>query len=454
MAKKDYAPGLPNKTNYGDLSKLSPKEIVTLLIQEHNAKRAGKHYDVRIGSPETDLLSWATKKSLPKPGEPPIALYPQPLHRWSYKDFEGNISEGYGAGVVKKFLESKILIRDVKPDSITFSTAEERYPTRYALIKPKTYKNWLLLNTTPTEKVPYDKIHFNSVEPQDAEKVIAALDPNSTVTAKLDGAAILGQLSNKGIELTSYRTSKVTGNPIIHTERVFGGESPKTEIPKKYQNSILRGELYGAKGKKAIPAHSLGGLLNSSISKSLANQKERGIDLKTMLFDINRLKNKSTAEMPYSERKEILKDIIKYLPNDKFHLPEEAKTPEEAMKLYKAIQSGSYPLTSEGVVIHHEEPGKKPTKVKFTDEHDVHITGFFEGEGRLAKKGVGGFTYSVKPGGPTVGKVGTGFSDELRKDMMANPNDYLGRVAKIRSQGQHESQAFRAPSLISLHEDY
>jgi hypothetical protein len=42
----------------------------------------------------------------------------------------------------------------------------------------------------------------------------------------------------------------------------------------------------------------------------------------------------------------------------------------------------------------------------------------------------------------------------MRAHAFANPQDYVGRVARIRAQEQHPSGAFRMPALIALHEDY
>jgi len=60
----------------------------------------------------------------------------------------------------------------------------------------------------------------------------------------------------------------------------------------------------------------------------------------------------------------------------------------------------------------------------------------------------------LKPGGDPVGKVGTGFSSEVRKQMMESPDDFIGRVARIRAQEQFPSGAYRAPAFLALHEDY
>lgn len=448
---KDYAPGLPSKTHFGDPHSLKPGSVVDFIVQQHKAERAGTHFDVRFGTPDTGLFSWATRKELPKPGER-IALFQQPLHRHEYKEFEGEIAEGYGKGHVSKHDEGKLLITRVSTNAIHFTKAHKKNPERFVLRRPNVGdKRWLLMNTTPTEPIPYEKLHYSKISPDDAEKVLQQLPQGSSVQAKIDGAASLTKFQKGRVEIASYRAAKETGHPIIHTERVLGG-TLGVDYPKELEGTVVRGELYGVRGGKAIPPQELGGILNSSVTKALKTQQDRGIALKNMVFDIQRLGGKLVTSLPYERRMELVKKVMSHLPGETFHTPDQATTAEEAVALFKKIRSGEHPLTQEGVVIHH--PGKKPSKIKFTEEHDVYVTGVFPGEGKLKGKGVGGFTYSLKPGGKTVGKVGTGFSEELRRDMHSSPEDFIGRVAKVRAQEKLPSGALRAPALLSFHEDY
>lgn len=448
----DFAPGLPKKSVRGDPRKLRAGQQVDLIIQQHDAERAGRHYDVRFGTKKTGLFSWATKKEIPRPKER-IALFQQPLHRHEYKDFEGVIPEGYGKGSVRKTEVGKLLISKVEPDTIHFTKIHKKTPERFVLVRPREEGDtrWLLVNTTPTEPVPYEKQTYRSVAPEKAEEILSNLQPGTSVQAKIDGAASLVKLLDDRLEVMSYRVAKTTGHPIIHTERLFAGKPVKVKIPKELRGTLLRGELYGLKDKKAIPPQELGGLLNSSVMKSIEDQKKRGIKLKNMVFDIEQHGKKDVRDLPYVERRELIEEVLKHLPKAKFHPPEEATTSEEALKIWKAIKSGKNPFTHEGIVVH--PPTGKPTKIKLTGEYDVHITGFFPGEGKH-KDAIGGFTYSHEPGGKTVGRVGTGFSDKTRREMAKNPEEYIGRVARVQAQEKLPSGALRAPTLLALHEDY
>lgn len=451
---KEAAPavGIPDREQYGDLGKLQAGQMLDWAVQHHLAQRAGPHYDVRLGTPETGLYSWAARKGLPAPGQKHLAVQ-QPLHEHSYGSFEGKIPSGYGAGEVKRHDLGRILLTKVAPNEIHFTTAHQRYPERY-LLKQTKDKNWLLINTTPTQPIPFTKERYTSVSPEQVEPILDKLKPGSSVQAKIDGAATLTKLLNKHFDVVSYRASKVTGGPITHTERVFGGR-PEVNLPPEMRGSVLRGETYGVNpAGKSIPPQELGGLLNSAVEKSLNQQQERGTDLKNLLFNIQQYGKTPVPETtPYAERMEMLKRIMPHLPAGKFELPPEAKTPEEAKALWQRVQSGQHPLTQEGVVIH--PPTGRPMKAKLMDEHDVHLREMFPATPGSKYEGnaVGGFRYSHEPTGPIVGEVGTGISDALRRDMFQSPEAYVGRVAKVKAQEKLPSGALRAPVLLAMHED-
>lgn len=67
-------------------------------------------------------------------------------------------------------------------------------------------------------------------------------------------------------------------------------------------------------------------------------------------------------------------------------------------------------------------------KVKKMDTLDLEIIGFEEGEGRLAGT-LGAILVRYKNG--NVVKVGSGFSDQLRKEIWQNRNSHLGTICEI-----------------------
>ncbi len=484
MTIKQAARGVPDPRFYGDPSKLGVGKLVDLFVQRHKAQRAGEHFDYRIGTPVTGLLSWSTKPTrLPAPGEKRFVRQ-QPVHAHRYGMFQGTIGSGYGKGEVRRERRGKVLVTKATPDKIEYTMATTGIPERFVLMRPEKWgeREWLLINVTPKASVPYEKVRYRKLLPEEVEPYIDQMQAGTSVQAKLDGAASLIKLMRGGAEVLSYRVSKRTGHPIVHTERMFGGR-PKLDIPRKYEGTVLKGELYAqpngngrvptgaddrrtvlpdidrvagasVEGERPVGPQALGGILNATIEHSLEKQKKRGLGVRSMIYDIQQLgKRKIDPETTtYAERRKLLEEVMPFLPADKFHISEEATNPEDAKALWRDVIEGRHPLTHEGIVIH--PPTGRPFKAKPVEESDVHITDIFPGKHKYEGTAAGGFGYSLVPGGPRVGEVGTGLSDELRRQLYKDQDAFIGRVARIRSQEQHPSGAWRAPSLIALHEDY
>lgn len=448
------AVGLPNPERYGDTSKLPIKQLLDYVVQRHEAERAKLHYDLRLGNKDLGMLSWAVRKGMPTPGGKHLAVE-QPVHSHDYKDFQGRIESGYGKGDVSTHDKGEVLVTKAGPNNVSFTVAHKGVPERYVLTRTgygRDGRGWLLMNVTPTKPVDAEKKRYVPVSPEKAESIIQNLQPGESVSPKVDGAANLYKLLKDKIEVVSFRTSKKTGGPIIHTERagLYPTEYQKP-LPKELEGTTLRGELYGLnKDNRAIPPQELGGLLNSSIANSLRQQQTKGIDLKTMLYDIDN-RGKQKVDAPYLDRHKMLSDLMSYLPKDRFHVADQATTPQAGMNLWNQVKSHNHPLSQEGVVINR--PNKDPMKAKLFDDFDVVIRNIFPGEGKYKNLGAGGFEYSHTPEGPISGKVGTGFVDDVRKNMWANPNNYIGRTAKVTSQEKLPSGALRAPAFWALHED-
>lgn len=445
--------GIPDKLDFGALSALeSGSFLATFVLQKHLAERAGKHYDIRIGTPETGLLSWASRKGIPeKPGEKRL-LIQQPLHEYSYKDFSGEIKEGYGKGKVETELGT-VLINKVENNKLIFTRADLREPQRFALIHvPKYGKDkWLLINITPNKPHGIDKSYYKSISMAEAREIIKNLKPHSTVSAKLDGARSLIKLSDDLIEIYSQRTS-TSGKPIIYTEKVFEG-LPEVNIPDSLKDAVLVGELIGIRPDgTAIPSNELSGLLNSTLERAIKEKRKKDIEFIIFLFDIARKKGLDLNKLLPDEKIKLLYEIRDQLPdNIKKYLKviDVAYDSREGEKLLNEIVKNMHSLTREGIIIATPEA---TYKAKVTPEFDVYIRAIFLGKGKYFNKGAGGFYYSLTPDGPIVGKVGTGFDDNMRKDMWLYPENYIGRKARVRATEMYPSGALRHPSFISLHE--
>ena len=449
MPDAENIPGIPDRSDYGDLSRLTTPQLVDYFLQRHQTVRNPKrpHYDLRLGTPETDLYSWAVPGAkLPGPGERTLAPMTS-LHAHSYGAFHGPIHSRYGQGWVDLADKGKAYVTAATPNKVNFTVAHKKIPTRYSLIRIGTGKDkrdWLLIGR------PVGKQDVPGVGEKPVIKVVKDKDlPNAMaeahhIQAKLDGASTVIDIDEQGRpEAYSVRKS-VTGDPIVHTERL--GLS-NLKIP-SLKGTTFRGEAYGMSGEtgKAIPFQQTSGLLNASIAKSIADQKAKNIQMRVAPFEMLRFKGQPVDK---AQQDELLKTLSKKLPSS-FKLPAEAKTPDAKQQLLSDIRAGKVPTTDEGIVLYGD---KGPTgKYVIRPDATVYFKGLFPGEGKR-KNTAGGILASLKPDADATLRIGTGFSDEELADMIANQKDYMKRPVRIEHKGQFGSGLFRAPSFRGFETD-
>jgi len=178
-----------------------------------------------------------------------------------------------------------------------------------------------------------------------------------------------------------------------------------------------------------------------------------------MVYDIQQLGQQpidwhSTSRQ---DRRAMIERVLKQLHEhlqmpERVHISPAATSGDQARQLWQQLQQQRHPLSQEGAIFWPQSG--IPSKSKFLEEHDVHVQNVFPGAGGLTGRGAGGFEYALQPNGPTVGRVGTGFDLETRRQMHEDPQAFQGRVARIRAPQQFSSGAYRAPAFLAWHEDY
>lgn len=432
------AKGIKDRRNYGDLSSLRTDIPITLVRQAHNSHVAGKHVDLRMGT-TGGMFSWALPKDLPTaPGEKKLAI-PQPLHDWSYNDFEGTIGKGYGSGTVKKLEKSDVVILENRPDRITFTRGDSRHPLVYTMFPTKN-GNWLVMlrgEDVPLTVKTYTKEHFRSMP---LDRIADVMDEKAYATPKLDGAGALASIGKHGVRVFGIRPDK-DGNPIEYTDHIGGLRG--IPIPPNLVGTTLRGEVVATRDGKVLPPQELSGFLNSILVKAAARRVKEGTYLRMALTAIVRPDGDD-----YDRRK--VSEIVARLALPQFmDIPKYDR--DAAMKAIEAMRKGKHPLTNEGLVVQQE--GQRPVKMKLTDDSDVVVRNIFPAVTKDGSRRAGGFEYSLPDSDKVVGRVGTGFDHALLKDMLDNPGNYIGRTARIQHFGQYDSGAHRAPRFISMKED-
>jgi hypothetical protein len=440
------AVGIPDRARFVSPPETSDPKIWQFTRHAHEAERAGKHYDLRLGDPKTGLTyNWAGKK-WPEPGKGTYVVM-QPTHDYDYLTFEGEIPSGYGKGWVEIDRKEPTEVVSSRPDRVEFNLYKGRTPEQYVLRQAEDTK-WVLHNTTPTRQTNPWKNYVPDFRPKYREgntERINFADGNEILQAKIDGAhAIYAIRKGKPMKAFSYRISKASPTGLIeHTYKIPGWD--RNVAPAELDGTVLRGELYARDRKgKALKEKDIGAILNTSTLKSRQKQKQIG-GLQTAAFDVVRYRGKDVTNLPYEKRLGMVKDVVSKVPG--LHLPPMAETPREKQKLIQKIRAGKEKLTREGAVA-WDLKKNKTTKLKFRPDYDVYVRGVVPS---THPGWAGAVEYSLTPKGPVVGTMGSGFTHAQRKAMLKNPKKYVGRVARVKAHEQFESGALRVPVFKGWH---
>jgi DNA ligase D-like protein (predicted 3'-phosphoesterase) len=114
------------------------------VIQEHDADKAGLHFDLRLQNDQGTLSSWALPKHrLPNKGERLLAKQTEE-HPIDYAKFHDTISKGeYGAGKVKIVSKSETY----KPIEWTKSTIKFEIPEGKFTLRRMSGKSWIIMRS-------------------------------------------------------------------------------------------------------------------------------------------------------------------------------------------------------------------------------------------------------------------------------------------------------------------
>lgn len=433
------AKGIPDRSSTGDVTTLPLYTPLEFVRQLHKAKRAGLHEDFRIGN-AGGMYSFALRKGLPtEPGQRRLAVT-QPLHNYSYNNFEGKIGKGYGEGVVKRIDKGEIVLLDKTPNKLTFTRGDRRNSPIYTMIKTKN-GNWITIlqkEDQPPEIAKYEKQHFKGIP---LSQVADEMDRGAIATPKIDGGGSIATVKPHSLEVYSIRRDK-DGSLIRYTDHIGnlrGLNNPKDTVGKSF-----RAEIFAEQNGKVLPPYELGALLNSTLVNAIRKKRSAGIKLKLAALATLKGKNENYLD------KDALERLTEKLALPNVFVPPVYRTSGEALQALQQMRSGEHPLTEEGLVLVNKNG--TPLKAKITNDADVVIRNIFPAVTKGTPR-AGGFEYSLPGSNKVVGRTGTGFNHKTLVDMLNNPDSYIGQLAKIKTRGQFKSGAYRAPSFISLRVD-
>lgn len=429
---------------------------LTFVVQKHAARRL--HFDFRL---ELDgvLLSWAVPKGPSTiAGEKRLAVMTED-HPIEYGKFQGTIAKGnYGAGKVEIWDHGTYLpdggeseMRSGLEDGkISFTLEGDKLKGSYALVKMKgrqnkdeNANNWLLIkHGEDYEYNSQSKTKSKSSMSEKQSKSLPQFKPMLCTLAKepfdkigfiyepkFDGIRMLAYVQNGKCVLKSRNDKDITDDY----------KSIANELSKLKHDCVLDGEL-GALDDHGTPNFELW---------QQSKLGAKNINLVYFVFDLIYLDGKSLTSNTLTERKKMLKKVLKQ--SDQVQFVDDIKS--DGIKAYIACLENNLEGVVAKVANSVYESGRRSAKwikVKATQSSEYYIIGYSKGTGGRANTfGALHLGYYDEKGKlQYAGKVGTGFNDALLKELLKQLKPLIQNTNPLASGGPR-SAVFVAPKLVA-----
>lgn len=378
------------------------------VIQQHHATRL--HHDLRLemsGDAAPVLVSWAVPKGLPlRSGERALAIRTED-HPMEYATFSGTIPEGnYGAGEVRIFDSGGYRLLEQRPGRLTVELAGSRLQGVWHLVQTGSEggkEQWLAIlseDRRPPRQPPPPPDPMLATPAADAFD-----DPGWGFEPKWDGIRAIAVCSDSTALITRNRNDVTVAYPELSRlhEQLVAIEA------------MVDGEIVAFEG--GVPSFER---LQQRMHVRDLRQVERlsrSIPVVYMAFDLIYLDGRDLTGQPWEERRRLLEETV---------------VAAEVIQVSPAVEEQGRALFDaasrqrlEGMLAKRRgsryEPGRRSRswlKVKTTMDADVVVGGWREGEGRRAGE-LGSLLCGVYHEGGLryVGRVGTGFSDRLLREL-------------------------------------
>jgi bifunctional non-homologous end joining protein LigD len=410
LAKRDW------KFTSEPEAKVQPVGGNSFVVQEHHARNL--HYDLRL---ELDgvMKSWAVPKGPSMDPEMKRLAVEVEDHPVDYNTFEGIIPKGqYGAGEVKIWDSGTWEPVDQKPDArdafneghIKFRLFGNRLKGDFVLIRTSKAddekRNWLLrkIDDEPVEET-------GGSEPMD-------LQLSKLYESVPTGKDWLHEIKYDGYRVTALKekgkVKLITRGGHDWTEK-FGDMADRlSELPAK--DFRLDGEIvvFDEKGRTSF------GLLQDALTT------RHPTSCVFIAFDILRLHGKSVADEPLLKRKELLRAFIPG-ENKRVIYSEHWVGQKAGEQLFKqACEMGIEGIMSKPVNDRYLFGSRQGwRKIKCTARQEFVICGYTPPKNSCP--GFGALIMGSFEGGDLIyrGKVGTGFSDDKRRELLEDFQKYI-----------------------------
>lgn len=203
--------------------------------------------------------------------------------------------------------------------------------------------------------------------------------------------------------------------------------------------------LHGKRGVWVLDGEAVSGQ-SFFTSVGAIRSAEAAEDATLWLFDI------PSASGSYAERRATLVglfDSVFPCPSSLVLIPSLACTPEQAFRKFTAQGFEGVMVKDTSAPYAHGVRSSSWLKFKDRDTEDAEVVDVVEGNGKAA--GMAG--HIVVRAGRRLVRVGTGMSDAVRRDLLANRSSIIGRVAEVDFQLRTPRGSLRHPVFVGIRGD-
>lgn len=460
----------------------------TLVVQQHDAERAGTHFDVSIIDDDGRELFRGVRS-----GEELADMFPThgsrrqwiqtTEHKSSYSlEFEGRISEGYGAGFVQRRVCEPCEIMKSSPGRIDFRLYAGQFSGGYVMLS-RGDSSWLVVKRNAEDRTTIPKMEFKSAK--DVPSLLIE-EGNFLYEHKVDGSQADITFGREANKLSSWRTSAKTEASINYDDKLpgwrdethqeFAGVQAKVEIVFAEQG-VQRGAPFISLGLSPFvsprlqrpklveyapigierPSWLAGGL-NSNEWKARQRFRDAHGETVAVILDIRRWKGGlDVGKLSYGEKRVMAEELARtysfiYVPrswDDGQEAWNAVVTDEGREGLVRKRLSSPTPYPGSGV--------EKLIKAKQRDFLDVRVTGMVtlvRKSGEEDPTMMGALTVQDEDGRSF--EVGTGFTNDQRSWFMKNHAAVVSGESWIRIRHdpkQEDRSAPHASVFHSIHEN-
>jgi bifunctional non-homologous end joining protein LigD len=383
------------------------------VVQEHRA--TALHWDFRL---EHDgvLLSWALPKGVPTDPARNHRAVPTEDHPVEYADFEGTIPAGeYGAGTVRTFDRGTYSVLKWSDDEIKVELAGQRLTGRYTLFR--TGEDGWMIHREKGQDPAYEPLPTGLLPMLAVPGAMprAGSGPGWSAEFKWDGIRALCSVSGGRLRLRSRN-----GNDVTDTY-------PEIKALAKTVSTaqlLLDGEIIALDDDGRVSFAALQSRFGTSGSE--AERLARATPASYMVFDLLHLDGRSTMDLPYTTRRELLEALELAGPNWQTP-PSFADSDISAADVMAAARNQGL----EGVVMKKSDSPYQPgtrspswRKVKFTASQSTVIGGYTPLKSEFPDRPpreIGALLLGVHGADGKLryaGKVGTGFTEHDRRTLL------------------------------------